>query len=504
MANPAGLKCRPEAEDSSDARMHQATTEDASNSEALARHEAVLLVQAARQLLEDEELQETLAGTDDLCGGVLAGWRPPWLEQGVKGMDFNENMLHDSATPVQHWAAALGAVIHELWQCAREAGIVLEHSDRQPCFAVVLPSTAGRDVIEKLVRLGGGEVLWPQGHQSRSVVPFCRLIHLAGASKRFACSDAVDGSPESPNIADARERTTSQELDGAAPAASDELLRKQALMAVLGATPAVAVFAHEKGMPEAAEPEPAGSEPERPEPHPPEEAIRPIPACAGEFQAALPSAAVGGSLPSEIRFLHLSVLQEVTDSHGEAPALILAVMKLLGQEEIWRRFAALDAFCDGLLSQWEPPWVSEELEGEDRRAARQMSLERLEREEESRVQDWAMALDGFLSFVANLAVAARVQHAFDAEVCAPQAVAAGEGCKGTDAASSGASPVSVAVPVVVVPEVLTDWHLEVFGPLLRAFKIFMLSEKAWRADFHGASSVPFSVEASSKMCSESA
>lgn len=163
MANPAGLKCRPEAEDSSDARMHQATTEDASNSEALARHEAVLLVQAARQLLEDEELQETLAGTDDLCGGVLAGWRPPWLEQGVKGMDFNENMLHDSATPVQHWAAALGAVIHELWQCAREAGIVLEHSDRQPCFAVVLPSTAGRDVIEKLVRLGGGEVLWPQG-----------------------------------------------------------------------------------------------------------------------------------------------------------------------------------------------------------------------------------------------------------------------------------------------------------------------------------------------------
>ena len=57
------------------------------------------------------------------------------------------------------------------------------------------------------------------------------------------------------------------------------------------------------------------------------------------------------------------------------------------------------------------------------------------------------------------------------------------------------------VPVVVVPEVLNDWHLEgrpvnlhesfltridfelclsVFGPLLRAFKIFMLSEKAWR------------------------
>ncbi|CAE7619271.1 unnamed protein product [Symbiodinium sp. CCMP2592] len=466
--------------------------------EVLARHEAVLLLQAARQLLEDEdyrfgELQENLAGTDDLCGGVLAGWRPPWLEQGVKGMDFNENMLHDSATPVQHWAAALGEIIHELWQCAREAGIVLEAADRQPCFAVVLPSTAARDVIEKLVRLGGGDVLETQGPPSRSAVPFCRLIHLAGASKRFA-SDSVDGSPKSPNIEDARERT-SQELDSAAPAASDELLRKQALMAVLGATPAVAVFAHEKGKPEA-QPEPERSdEPEAVT----EEPIRPIPACAGEFQAALPSVASGGSLPSEIRFLHLSVLQEVTDSHGEAPALILAVMKLLGQDEIWQRFTALDAFCDGLLSQWEPPWVSEDLEGEDRPSARQMSLERLEREEESTVQGWAMALDGFLSFLANLAVAARVQHAFETEVCTPHTVAAGQGREGADAAPSGPSLVSVVVPVVVVPEVLTDWHLEVFGPLLRAFKIFMLSEKAWRADFRGASSVPFSVEASSRI-----
>ena len=72
-------------------------------------------------------------------------------------------------------------------------------------------------------------------------------------------------------------------------------------------------------------------------------------------------------------------------------------------------------------------------QGEERRAARAMSLERLEREEESTVHDWApwlrelrrrarrhagsqaMALDGFLSFVANLAVAARLQHAFEAD-----------------------------------------------------------------------------------------
>ncbi|CAE7400381.1 unnamed protein product, partial [Symbiodinium pilosum] len=87
-------------------------------SEEWARHEAVELLQAARQLLEDEELQENLAGVDDLCGGVLSGWQPPWLEQGVTGMDFNENMLHDSATPVQRWAAALEDVIQQLWQNA--------------------------------------------------------------------------------------------------------------------------------------------------------------------------------------------------------------------------------------------------------------------------------------------------------------------------------------------------------------------------------------------------
>ena len=157
------------------------------------------------------------------------------------------------------------------------------------------------------------------------------------------------------------------------------------------------------------------------------------------------------------------------------------------QDEIWQRFTALDAFCDGLLRaaqresgcqrriasetevavgaalglggfgglvlipQTHWPWPvyccsadRKTVQGEDRRSARQMSLERLEREEESTVQGWArgpdlwgpargqsstksspqpdsgpepeaMALDGFLSFVANLAVAARVQHAFETE-----------------------------------------------------------------------------------------
>ncbi|CAE7619295.1 unnamed protein product [Symbiodinium sp. CCMP2592] len=98
-------------------------------------------------------------------------------------------------------------------------------------------------------------------------------------------------------------------------------------MAVLGATPAVAVFAHEKGKPEA-QPEPERSnQPEQPEAVT-EEPLPPIPACAGEFQAARPRAALrsrelstgagaGGScaillvqsLISLIRFLHLSVLQ---------------------------------------------------------------------------------------------------------------------------------------------------------------------------------------------------
>ncbi|CAE7486499.1 unnamed protein product [Symbiodinium natans] len=224
-----------------------------------------------------------------------------------------------------------------------------------------------------------------------------------------------------------------------------------------------------------------------------------------------------GSLPSEIKFLHLGMLHEVTSSHGEAPALILAVMKLLGQEEVWQKFAALDGFCDGLLSRWEPPWVPEGLEdAEDRRAARHMSLERLEGEEERTVHDWAMALDGFLSFVANLAVAARVQHAFEADApLAPLGQVAqmpqmqtGEALQASDgetvsSPSTDQPVVAVKALVVVVPDQLADWHLEVLGPLLRAFKIFMLSEKAWQTDFDGASSVPFSVEAISRKLSGS-
>eukprot|EP00434_Breviolum_minutum_P007651 symbB.v1.2.006748.t1/scaffold405.1/size210896/4 len=135
-----------------------------------------------------------------------------------------------------------------------------------------------------------------------------------------------------------------------------------------------------------------------------------------------------------------------------------------------------------MRSNWQPPWV----EDQPPTTNLEISLQRLQEEDESTVYDWAMALDGFCSFVANLAVAARVHHQ----------VSTSEPSSGEVAAEVEIpeSPATIAL-VVVVPNNLCEWHLEVLGPLLRAFKIFMLTEKAWRADFNAASSVPFSVEA---------
>ncbi|CAJ1375719.1 unnamed protein product [Effrenium voratum] len=200
-------------------------------------------------------------------------------------------------------------------------------------------------------------------------------------------------------------------------------------------------------------------------------------------------------LPSSIKFIHLDALQAATNAYGEAAGLIMGVVQLLRQAEIWSKFQALDSYCDNLLSNWEPPWVPEDLEEEERRAAREMNLNRLAQEDESTVYDWAMALDGFLSFVANLAVAARVHAAGEVETERFHIEELQKEPSGSFTPSQS-SELSKAKPalVVVVPD-MTDWHLEVFGPLLRALKIFMLAEQAWRADFDAASSVPFSVEA---------
>ncbi|CAE8643591.1 unnamed protein product [Polarella glacialis] len=63
------------------------------------------------------------------------------------------------------------------------------------------------------------------------------------------------------------------------------------------------------------------------------------------------------------------------------------------------------------------------------------------------------------------------------------------------------TPQTVAL-VVVLPDVVADWHLEVIGALVRALGMFMLTERAWRTDFRAASTVPFSVEALRQFPSE--
>lgn len=437
----------------------------------LTQDQAIRVLLACRELFIDEELQENLAGLDAQCGGVMASWQPPWVEEGIEEMNFDEKMLRQK--PVEIWVADFERVLQKLSRAAEQAELV----SPKPAFVVVIPGGLdGLPVLQTLVRLGGGTTL---NEGSTSTLPFSRFIFLKslegwspfpgpGPGSGLPWADFVDAKLDPDGYR--REQHD-----------NEETLRSRALMAVLNATPAPATLAPKH---QCAEDKVTQNE-----------SVSSAPVAGGMLKPTC--------LPSSIKFLHLGILQVATKSHSEAAGLILAVMQLLREEEIWAKLIALDAYCDSLLSNWQPPWEEGSTEpGEP------MNLERLRQEDESTVYDWAMALDGFCSFVANLAVAARIHHQVSSsgEVTATAPPAEVEDpdleqsptfeATGSGAAVTARCSVAVAL-VVVVPDELTEWHLEVFGPLLRAFKIFMLSEKAWRRDFNAASSVPFSVEATS-------
>ncbi|CAK9110010.1 unnamed protein product [Durusdinium trenchii] len=402
----------------------------------LSKVEAIELLLAYRELLLDEELQENLAGLDEHCGGVMARWQPPWIEEGIEGMNFGGAEKLEKL-PVVKWVRALQTVLQELHRRAQEAEFL---PSCEAAFIVVLPAQCSQlQSISLLARLGGGAALLQPDRNAAEALPCSRLIFLdAFAGQKvedapIARSPVKEGPPS--------------EVNGHKPATHADARAADA----------------GEGRPNGATVVPTG--PTR-------------------------------RLPSTIKFLHLEILQV----EEEAIALILGVMQLLREEEIWKRCLALDTYCDGLLSHWQPPWIEDgsfdELE---------MSLERLRSTEDAQVFDWAMALDGFCSFVANLALAARVHQAasgdsrVESEEATPCRVPGSERQQqeGPTLESDGAPQAGRTELVVVVPDDLAEWHLEVLGPLLRAFKIFMLTEKAWRADFQAAPHVSFSVQAAS-------
>ncbi|CAK9023735.1 unnamed protein product [Durusdinium trenchii] len=480
----------------------------------LSKVEAIELLLAYRELLLDEELQENLAGLDEHCGGVMARWQPPWIEEGIEGMNFGGAEKLEKL-PVVKWVRALQTALQELHRRAQEAEFL---PSCEAAFIVVLPAQCSQlQSISLLARLGGGAALLQPDRNAAEALPCSRLIFLdAFAGQKvedapIARSPVKEGPPS--------------EVNGHKPATHADARAADA----------------GEGRPNGATVVPTG--PTR-------------------------------RLPSTIKFLHLEILQV----EEEAIALILGVMQLLREEEIWKRCLALDTYCDGLLSHWQPPWIEDgsfdELE---------MSLERLRSTEDAQVFDWAMALDGFCSFVANLALAARVHQAASGDsrvearprrgaakqfgahlealarrqrtgssaqhsglarsqgVCRMlQGILDGRNYRGELGSSSlraelvpsvgrshampsslprilqaqvpgserqqqegptlesdGAPQAGRTELVVVVPDDLAEWHLEVLGPLLRAFKIFMLTEKAWRADFQAAPHVSFSVQAAS-------
>ncbi|CAK9034694.1 Uncharacterized protein SCF082_LOCUS20966 [Durusdinium trenchii] len=308
----------------------------------LSKVEAIELLLAYRELLLDEELQENLAGLDEHCGGVMARWQPPWIEEGIEGMNFGGAEKLEKL-PVVKWVRALQTALQELHRRAQEAEFL---PSCEAAFIVVLPAQCSQlQSISLLARLGGGAALLQPDRNAAEALPCSRLIFLdAFAGQKvedapIARSPVKEGPPS--------------EVNGHKPATHADARAADA----------------GEGRPNGATVVPTG--PTR-------------------------------RLPSTIKFLHLEILQV----EEEAIALILGVMQLLREEEIWKRCLALDTYCDGLLSHWQPPWIEDgsfdELE---------MSLERLRSTEDAQVFDWAMALDGFCSFVANLALAARVHQA---------------------------------------------------------------------------------------------
>eukprot|EP00931_Biecheleriopsis_adriatica_P090059 TRINITY_DN64108_c0_g1_i1.p1 TRINITY_DN64108_c0_g1~~TRINITY_DN64108_c0_g1_i1.p1 ORF type:complete len:538 (+),score=125.71 TRINITY_DN64108_c0_g1_i1:35-1648(+) len=521
--------------------MEQVAPSSGSVDSSARRVEAVQILLATRALFEDEELQEHLAGIDEQCGGVLASWRPPWVEEGVECMDFPDEILHGlPLATLIHWACSLEEVMEQLSELAREAELI-ESSESKPLgFTVVVPQSLTEwplRVIETIARLGGGHLCKQHHAEKGPLMAFSRLLVLdalsdVGGKSKGGCRSGLEplgkqgtrsDEPCSEGLARPLEGCFGCHDPPRESAAADEkcgepVLRQHALLAVLGATPAAAIFAEaqaqgQKGQNDSAPLvmppcEPAVNLPETPSlpSKPPSERFDPPSRKTTDAQHGKSSAASENSgraeyqcgerasLPSSIKFVHLHALKDVTESQGEAAGLILAVMHLLQQDEVRQKFAMLDSFCEGLLSNWKPPWAPEDEDPVSRNwAAEDISAERLAREDESTVFDWAMSLDGFLSFVANLALAARSQQA---QAPTTDADASAGRVSEMDCKSE------VKALVVVVPDNLADWHLEVFGPLLQSFGMFMLSEKAWRADFEAARTVPFSVEVFKQVPSE--
>lgn len=412
------------------------------------KDQAIQVLLACRELFTDEELQGNLADIDTQCGGVMAEWQPPWIHEGIQQMDFDEEKLLEM--PVKDWVEALAAVLQELLVAAEEAQLLHD----EPAFLVVMPHAL--PVLPTLARLGGG--LAHLGSRTcTAALPFSRLIFLQALQERSARSSCGTGHPWNGFVKDAKSVPSSDEH-----AQHPEETVRSSINGGPIQQGDLGIDSDKRTQDESSVPELMG----------------PGPVKRSERDAFAANRLKSTCLPSTIKFIHLNVLEA---GNSEAVGLILGVMQLLREEEIWAKLMALDAYCDNLLSNWQPPWV----EDQPPTANLEISLQRLQEEDESIVYDWAMALDGFCSFVANLAVAARVHHQVTSEPSSGEATAEVEIPK---------SHATIAL-VVVVPNNLCEWHLEVLGPLLRAFKIFMLTEKAWRADFNAASSVPFSVEA---------
>lgn len=500
--------------------------------------EAGALLQSLQILLEDSGVEAGLAAADSRCGGVMATWQPPWIEAGIDNMDFSDLGRFPPET-VMGWAQSFEGLLRRIRQQDCEAAHELAEPDPRNLLdwdenipVVLLPDRASpwqKEVVGLLLELAGLRAVAASRWQAEArVVPYAvRILILDGlVSEVFGpFPEAAQEELRNPQGPAAYPRTSFPSPNSVETTSTDAL-RNNALKALLSAGPAASLFAQA----DAPRPEETRTTQDlHPESVPYTSssglgASLEVPCGFGATQIGGSSSSSSGtgphkgaksSWPSTIVFIFLDTLERVTATQGEAAAIILAVKQLLAHPALQEVLAELDELCGGLLRDWQPPWVEEE-------GLQQVSPQILKEYPEATVHDWAMNLDGFVSFLANLASAARHSSPEDQQVVAGSSHVVEE----VDSESSGtvhppasqlqeeetvASPQPASTPVasgaapeersgrpavvLVLPETATDWQLEVLSSCAQMCGGHMLAERAWRNDFGGAESVPFQVEA---------
>jgi len=494
--------------------------------------EAAGLLMLVMEMLQDPAVEEGLAVVDARFGGALASWEPPWAAEDAAGLTL-EGLSRLPGPRVIESAEAFASSLASLSRSTEVEGFVPEADGDS--ITVVMPEELTEwqlEVVRLLVRLTGGECVcqaeWAARSLASSVLPCAtRIVHLRSLEAPAA---TVAAGPSAAPPAPPRDWPDPRDLRGAA------VLRPGFLLgaglparAEDGAVPTPQPTPAEVGGPR--QPAPArGAVPSRLAPciqfiHLQSlhiamnllgEAAALIMgsmqlmrhACLQQALAALDDIS-GGLVTSWQPPWSAELFEEVTVeqlSRYPESTLIGWAMNVDAFVSFLARFAAA-----GMKGGWVPgvgypscprPQVEElDAGGSPRRGgagAGAASPPVAEPGSPRLGPREAPAPPGSASPgpAPSEAVQVEVEEDEDGWEAEDSPLASAASAVQPTAAAEGAAepePQGASAIVAVLPDVATRWHLDVLGALVSSLGVYMISERAWRADFAGESNVPFEV-----------